>query len=82
MRTNGQLKFRACFVAVGLFAITTFADDAGFGPQISVPRDVEPAAPEKLPARNWVDQTRDEALKKSVGCLECHKGIENHSMHV
>ncbi|MFM2295775.1 MAG: hypothetical protein RLZZ350_2188, partial [Verrucomicrobiota bacterium] len=58
------------------------ADDAGFGPAISVPRDVENSAPEKLPARNWIDQTRDEALKKSVGCLECHKGIENHSMHV
>ena len=58
------------------------ADDAGFGPAISVPRDVTLAAPEKLPAHNWIDQTRDEALHKSVGCLECHKGIENHSMHV
>ncbi len=70
------------FVAFVLFSSPALAEDAGFGPPISVPRDLTPAAPEKLPARNWVDQTRDEALRKSRGCLECHKGIENHSMHV
>ena len=37
-------------------ALSAVAEDAGFGPPISVPRDVTPAAPEKLPARNWVDQ--------------------------
>ncbi|MCX6894738.1 MAG: hypothetical protein NTZ16_04395 [Verrucomicrobia bacterium] len=68
-------------VAFVLFLNSARAADPGFGPAISVPRDLAPAAPEKLPARNWVDQTRAEALKKSVGCLECHKGIENHSMH-
>ncbi len=56
------------------------AADAGFGPQISVLRDA-PKSSVALPERNWVDQTEAEAMRKSRGCLECHKGIENHSMH-
>ena len=79
---NSEFKKLTLGVLCSLVVMfSSCADDAGFGPTIAVPRDVTPVAPEKLPARNWVDQTRDEALKKSVGCLECHKGIENHSMH-
>ena len=55
------------------------ASDVGFGPEISVPRDTKTSV--TLPERNWVDQTEAEALRKSAGCLQCHKGIENHSMH-
>ena len=67
-----------CFAT--FLARTPQAADAGFGPQISVPRDT-PKSSVTLPERNWIDQTEAEAVKKSRGCLECHKGIENHSMH-
>ena len=55
------------------------ATDDGFGPQISVPRDL-PHIGEPKP-RNLIDQTRSEAHAKSAGCLECHKGIDEHTMH-
>src|SRR2546430_1491382 len=29
-----------------------------------------------IPPRNWIDQTQAEADRKSVGCLQCHQGIE------
>jgi hypothetical protein len=29
-----------------------------------------------LPARNWIDQTQGEADAKSIGCLQCHQGVE------
>jgi hypothetical protein len=48
--------------------------------QPSVPKTYaeEPKpAPIKLPARNAIDQTRAEAHAKSVGCIECHSGIED-----
>src|SRR5579871_490091 len=64
-----------------VLASAVLADDAGFGPPISVPHDL-PQTPHQLPARNWIDQTREEAMRKSQGCIECHKGIENPSMHV
>lgn len=56
------------------------ADD-GFGPRISVPRELPPP-PGHAPPRNRVDQTRAEAQRKSTGCLQCHQGIENPSMHL
>ncbi len=52
------------------------AKDAGYGPAISVPRDL-PAASKKVFKRSLVDQTKAEAHKKSVGCLECHQGSED-----
>ncbi len=55
------------------------AEEAGFGPPISVPHDL-PAPGEDKP-RNWIDQTPAEAHAKSAGCLECHKGIDEHTMH-
>ncbi len=58
------------------------ADDVGFGPAIYVPRDIPETSPHPLPARNWIDQTHEESMRKSQGCLDCHKGIENLSMHV
>jgi len=52
----------------------------GYGPAISVPID-EPREARKLPLRNWIDQTREEAHAKSRGCIECHKGSDQHTMH-
>src|SRR5437667_1036297 len=57
------------------------ADDVGFGPAISVPRDWVKSAPHRFPPRNWIDQTSEEAMRKSRGCLECHQGIDQPTMH-
>src|SRR5271165_1986824 len=53
--------------------------DILFGPPIAVPRDArssEAAPPSPKPA-NWIDQSPQEAGRKSAGCLECHRGIED-----
>src|SRR5271165_6644981 len=53
--------------------------DILFGPPIAVPRDArssEAAPPSPKPA-NWIDQSAGEAGRKSSGCLECHRGIED-----
>ena len=51
----------------------------GYGPSISVPREVVKASAPIKPS--LVDQTLAEARLKSAGCLECHKGTDTHSMH-
>src|SRR5438270_10247524 len=52
-----------------------FVASEGYGPPISVPQrsTINRAA---IPPRNWIDQTQAEADAKSVGCIECHKGVE------
>src|ERR1041384_2310065 len=62
-----------CFF--GVWCLVFGVSDEGFGPPISVPRDLPKSETHKLPARNWIDQTTDEAARKRRGCLECHKGI-------
>lgn len=77
-------KFPRLLCFAGLLVAVTLpllAGDEGFGPPISVPRDL-PQAPHVLPPRNRIDQTLEEASRKSAGCLQCHTGIENPSMHV
>ncbi len=71
-----------CIVALLLFftQCAATADDAGFGPRISVPHDLSQSA-EPPKARNLIDQTHAEAHAKSAGCLECHSGIDEHTMH-
>ncbi|MBI3887004.1 MAG: hypothetical protein HY302_14945 [Opitutae bacterium] len=48
--------------------------DSIAGPAIAVPRTPSATPPAK--ERNWIDQTRAEADRKSIGCLECHQKIE------
>ncbi len=51
---------------------------AGVGPKISI----HPKPPSGTrPPRNWIDQTWDEANRKSVGCIQCHKTTDAHTMH-
>ena len=50
----------------------------GLGPDVSV-QPMKPSA--KLPAKNWIDQTWDEANRKSAGCVECHTSTDAHTMH-
>ncbi len=51
---------------------------AGLGPPVS-------ARPEKVsvsrPPRNLIDQTWEEANRKSVGCVQCHTSTDTHTMH-
>ena len=49
---------------------------SGYGPPTSVPVERSTIARAALPPRNWIDQTQREADAKSIGCLECHKGVE------
>src|SRR6266576_6634443 len=57
------------------------AQVAGFGPPISVSHDLSEARPGSLQARNRIDQTPEDAMRNSRGCLECNKGIDTLSMH-
>lgn len=63
-----------------LASSAAFANDEGFGPPISVPHNL-PQTVDQPKARNWIDQTPAEAHLKSAGCLECHKGVDEHTMH-
>jgi hypothetical protein len=68
-------------VLILLSGLVVASGQEGFGPDISVPHDFPNSKDGTLPARNWIDQTWDEAMRKSRGCLECHKGIDTLSMH-
>ncbi|MDB6025778.1 MAG: hypothetical protein JWM68_2001 [Verrucomicrobiales bacterium] len=63
-----------------MFLLTAMAGqgkDAGFGPSISVPHEAAKPASEKIKSHSLIDQTPQEAMKKSLGCLECHAGSED-----
>src|SRR5450759_1002691 len=49
---------------------------SGYGPPTSVPVERSTIARTALPPRNWIDQTQAQADAKSVGCLQCHHGVE------
>src|SRR3984893_12774679 len=48
----------------------------GYGPPTSIPATRSTIARAALPPRNWIDQTQAEANAKSIGCLQCHQGVE------
>ncbi|MSU27261.1 MAG: hypothetical protein EXS27_05010, partial [Pedosphaera sp.] len=48
---------------------------------ISVPIDLPRDSTRTLPAPNLIDQSREDASRKSRGCLECHGGTDEHTMH-
>jgi hypothetical protein len=52
------------------------SNDSPFGPVLSVPRQLPNASAER-PLRNRIDQTLAQAHAKSIGCIECHKGVED-----
>src|SRR5262245_62137920 len=52
------------------------ASEEGYGPSTSVPVERSMIGRAVLPPRNWIDQTQREADAKSIGCLECHLGVE------
>ena len=63
----------------GIWSLEIGASPA-FGPAISVPIDL-PRESRPLPAPNLIDQSREAAALKSRGCLECHVGTDEHTMH-
>src|SRR6185503_1293117 len=75
IRQTGSLRCVLALCAASTFAAT----DDGYGPAISVPREVSQSG--SAIERSLVDQTWDDVRHKTAGCIECHKGIENPSMH-
>ncbi len=51
----------------------------GLGPETSITY-IAPDAPR--PPRNLIDQTQEEANRKSVGCMDCHKTTDAKTMHI
>src|SRR5256886_3677526 len=51
-------------------------ESSGYGPPVSVSVTRSTIGRAELPPRNLVDQTQAEADRKSVGCLQCHQGVE------
>src|SRR5882757_8029781 len=70
---KGSLIFT--FVLV-LVCHAQIQESTGYGPSTSVSVEKSTIARAALPPRNWIDQTQREADAKSIGCLECHKGVE------
>jgi hypothetical protein len=68
-------RFLLCVLSISGSALAQEIASSGYGPEISVPLK-SATAPVAIPARNWIDQTQAEADAKSIGCLECHKGVE------
>src|ERR1043166_2478484 len=60
----------------GFWGLAFGASESGYGPPISVPIGRSTIGRAALPPRNWIDQTQREADAKSIGCVECHKGVE------
>src|SRR5439155_25445901 len=83
MRQTGQHLGVALngILAFLLVCVRLCAQDAGFGPPISVPHDLTEAKARPLPAKNWFDQAPEDAMRNSRGCLECHTGIDTLSKH-
>jgi hypothetical protein len=80
MRTH--LTQFGIFLALSLVIATVdliASSDTGYGPAISVPRELPKGAP--VATNSLVNQTWNEARAKSAGCLECHKGTDSLSMH-
>jgi hypothetical protein len=49
---------------------------SGYGPPTAVPPLASTTKPATRPAQNWIDQSIASADAKSIGCNECHRGVE------
>ena len=71
-----RLMIRAwCLVGVWGLGFGASAQD-GYGPPTSVPVNASITPRVAIPARNKIDQTQAQADAKSIGCLDCHRGVE------
>ena len=69
------LSVGRCFLVIGCAVSVAIAHE-GYGPPTSVPVETSATAPVSLPARNLINQSQADAGAKSVGCLQCHQGVE------
>src|SRR4051812_30924109 len=58
----------------GAWCLALGASEDGYGPPTSVP--ATSISRVSLPPRNWIDQTQTEADAKTIGCMQCHQGVE------
>ena len=49
---------------------------SGYGPPTAIPPEASITKPAARPRQNWIDQSQAQADAKSVGCNQCHNGIE------
>ncbi|HEX8309892.1 MAG TPA: hypothetical protein VF614_01155, partial [Chthoniobacteraceae bacterium] len=56
-----------------------FPADTGLGPPTAAP--AIHSSTRSGVKRNWIDQTWEEANRKSAGCIECHTTTDAHTMH-
>ena len=64
------MLFGTARVLLGQEPEQAFGQPTSVSPNISVTHPVSPLR------RTWVDQTQAEANAKSIGCLQCHNGVE------
>jgi hypothetical protein len=69
-------RFLPLLLCISASAIAQELATTGYGPPISIPVTKSAIARASLPPRNWIDQTQAEANTKSIGCLQCHQGVE------
>src|SRR5438309_2452055 len=74
-RAVWSLMLGTCFF-LGIWGLAFGASKEGYGPPTSVPATRSTITRASLPPRNWIDQTQADADRKSVGCLQCHQGVE------
>ncbi|PYI86905.1 MAG: hypothetical protein DME26_08010, partial [Verrucomicrobia bacterium] len=82
IKNSGTTRIFVVICLLSFFAIALESMDAqgtGLGPPISVSNG--PPQFTLAKERNLIDQTHEEALAKSRGCLECHKSVDQSSMH-
>jgi hypothetical protein len=72
----GVGRFLPLLLCFSTSAIAQELATSGYGPPISAPVTRSAIARASLPPRNWIDQTQSEANAKSIGCLQCHQGVE------
>jgi hypothetical protein len=72
----GVRRFLLLLISISSSAIAQELATSGYGPPTSVSAAISTIARASLPPRNWIDQTQAEANAKSIGCLQCHKGVE------
>src|SRR3954466_14950688 len=72
----GVGRLLSVFLSAAGIASAQEVSSSGYGPPTSVPVTESITHSASLPPRNRIDQTQAQADAKSVGCLECHQGVE------
>ena len=74
--TSSVERFLLVVLGISSSALAQEVVSSGYGPPTSVPVERSAIAKAALPPHNWIDQTQAAADSKSVGCLQCHQGVE------